>query len=122
MIDKVNLLQKFGLFNDHWSPKIVGDLNDSYLKLAKLQGEFVWHSHANEDELFLIVKGRLLIKFRDHEVWLDEGEMLVVPKGVEHYPVAPEEVYVLLIEPKATQHTGDVQTDQTVAIADQTRL
>jgi len=122
MIDKINLLQKFSLFSDHWHPRIIADLNDSYLKLAKLEGEFVWHQHANEDELFVIVKGSLLMKFRDHDVTVDEGEILVVPKGVEHCPVAHEEVYVLLIEPKSTLHTGDVTTEKTVDVADQVRI
>ncbi len=122
MTDKINLAQKFTLFNETWSPKVVADLNDSYIKLAKLQGEFVWHQHENEDELFIIVKGRLLMKFRDREVWVEEGEILVVPKGVEHLPVAPEEVQIILIEPKGTLHTGDVETERTVSIADQTRI
>jgi mannose-6-phosphate isomerase-like protein (cupin superfamily) len=114
-VEKVNLAQKFSLFNDHWSPKIVGDLNDSHVKLVKLQGEFVWHHHDNEDELFLIVKGRLLIRFRDRDLWLDEGELVIIPKGVEHMPVAPEEVHVILIEPKGTLNTGNVQGEKTVA-------
>jgi len=122
MIDKINLLEKFALFSDTWHPRVIGDLNDSYLKLARLQGEFVWHAHDNEDELFVIVKGSLLMKFRDHEVTVGEGEVLVVPKGVEHCPVAAEEVFVLLIEPKGTLHTGNVQTEKTIAIADQDRI
>src|SRR5690242_2476543 len=101
-MQKVNLKDKLSLFNDHWSPKIVGDLNDSHVKLAKLKGEFVWHKHDNEDELFFIVKGKLLIKFRDQDVYLEEGEFLIIPKGVEHMPVAEEEVQVMLIEPKTT--------------------
>jgi mannose-6-phosphate isomerase-like protein (cupin superfamily) len=120
--EKVNLAAKFALFHDHWSPKIAAELNDSYIKLAKVQGEFVWHNHADEDELFLIVKGRLLLKFRDRDVWVEEGEFIVVPKGVDHCPVAPEEVHMILIEPKSTLHTGDVQTEQTVAVADQARI
>lgn len=110
-MQKVNLTHKFGLFTEHWSPKIVAQLNDSYVKLAKVQGEFIWHHHDNEDELFFIVKGRLLIKFRDRDVWLDEGEFLVVPRGVEHKPVAPEEVHLLLIEPTTTVNTGEVTGD-----------
>ena len=113
-MDKVDIAQKFDLFQEHWSPKIVGELNDSYVKLAKLKGEFVWHHHETEDELFLVVKGRLLMKFRDREVWLDAGEFLIVPKGVEHKPVAAEEVHVLLLEPKSTVNTGNVQNERTV--------
>ena len=114
-MEKVNLAQKFSLFNDYWSPKIVGDLNDSHVKLVKLQGEFVWHHHENEDELFLVVKGKLLIKFRDRDLWLDQGELVIIPKGVEHMPVAPEEVHVILIEPKSTLNTGNVLGEKTVA-------
>ena len=87
-MEKVNLTQKFNLFNETWSPRIAGELNDAYVKLAKLKGEFVWHQHEAEDELFWVVKGRLLIKFRDRDVWLEEGELLIIPKGVEHLPVA----------------------------------
>lgn len=117
-MDKVNIAQKFERFQEQWSPKIVGELNDSYLKLARLKGEFVWHHHENEDEMFLVVKGRLLIKFRDRDIWLDEGEFLIIPKGVEHLPVAEEEVQVMLLEPKTTLNTGNVQNERTVA-ADQ---
>ncbi len=112
-MEKVNLADKFSLFQEHWSPKIVGELNDSYVKLAKLKGEFVWHYHENEDELFLVVKGRLLIKLRDRDIWLDEGEFTIIPKGVEHLPVADEEVHVLLLEPKSTLNTGNVQNERT---------
>lgn len=114
-VDKVNLREKFALFDDHWSPKIVGELNDSYVKLAKFKGEFVWHQHANEDELFLVVRGSLLIKFRDHEVLVEPGEFVIVPRGVEHLPVAEEEVEVLLLEPKSTLNTGDKIGARTVA-------
>lgn len=113
MTDKVNLTEKLTLFSDHWHPRIVGELNGQYVKLAKIQGEFVWHDHAHEDELFFIIKGRLLMKFRDKEVWIEEGEMLVVPAGVEHCPVAPEECHIMLFEPKSTQHTGDVVSERT---------
>ncbi len=113
-MEKINISQKFNLFQEHWSPKIVGELNDSYVKLAKLKGEFVWHRHEKEDELFLVVKGKLLIKFRDREVWLAEGEFLIIPKGVEHLPMAKEEVQVMLLEPKSTVNTGNVQNDRTV--------
>lgn len=114
-VEKVNLEQKFALFQQYWSPKIAGELNDSYIKLAKLKGEFVWHKHEQEDELFLVVKGRLQIKLRDRDIWLEAGEFVVIPKGVEHLPVAQEEVHVLLLEPKTTLNTGDVKNERTVA-------
>ncbi|MDQ6662469.1 MAG: cupin domain-containing protein [Chloroflexota bacterium] len=114
-MEKVNLADKFGLFSDYWSPKIAGELNDSYVKLVKLKGEFVWHHHEIEDELFLVVKGTLLIKLRDHDIWLHEGEFVIIPKGVEHLPIAEEEVHVLLLEPKTTLNTGNVQNERTVA-------
>ena len=114
MTDKVNLEQKLATFDDLWTPKIVGELNGQYVKLAKLQGEFVWHDHEDEDELFLVVKGRLVIALRDRDVVLDEGEFCIVPRGVEHKPVTEQEVHVLLFEPKSTLHTGDVQTEKTV--------
>ena len=112
-MDKINLNQKLSLFHEHWSPKIVGEMNDSYIKLAKLQGEFDWHHHDNEDELFFVVKGQLTIKFRDKDLVLDAGEMVVIPKGVDHLPVAAEEVHVMLIEPKGTLNTGNVVTEKT---------
>lgn len=115
-----NLLDKFKLFDEHWTPKIIGELNDQYVKLAKLKGEFVWHDHKNEDELFYIVKGELLLKFKDRDdVLLSEGELFVVPAGVEHLPIAEEECWVMLVEPKSTAHTGSTQTEGTVAIEDQ---
>ena len=113
-MDKVNLSEKFGLFSEYWSPRIVAELNDSHVKVVKLHGEFVWHHHDHEDELFFVVKGRLLMKFQDRDVWIEEGEMLVVPKGVEHLPVADQEVWVMLIEPKTTLNTGNVQNERTV--------
>ncbi len=113
-MEKVNLANKFGLFQEYWSPKTAGELNDSYLKLAKLKGEFVWHHHEAEDELFLVVQGRLLIKLRDRDILLDEGEFVIIPRGVEHCPVAEEEVHVLLLEPKSTVNTGNVQSERTV--------
>jgi len=115
MIERVNLAQKFDLFDEYWSPRIAGELNDSYVKLAKLKGEFVWHQHDDEDELFLIVKGHLTIKLRDREVELDAGEFVIIPRGVEHLPVAVEEVHVLLLEPKSTLNTGNVQSERTRA-------
>lgn len=113
-VRKVNLAQKFGLFQEYWKPKIVGELNDSYVKLVKLKGEFVWHQHAAEDELFLVVKGRLLIRLRDRDLWLEEGELVVIPKGVEHLPVAEEEAQLLLLELKSTLNTGTVRNGRTV--------
>lgn len=113
-MDKVNLIQKFSLFNDHWSPKIVGDLNESYIKVAKLKGEFVWHHHEKEDEMFFVIKGKLIIRFKDRDLKIEEGELLIIPKGVEHLPVAEEEVWVMLIEPKSTLNTGNIKDERTV--------
>ena len=110
----VNLAEKFQQFAEHWSPKIVGELNDSYVKLVKVKGEFVWHHHDLEDELFLVIKGRLLLKFRDRDVSVGEGEFIIVPRGVEHMPVASEEAHVLLLEPKTTLNTGNVRNERTV--------
>ena len=114
----VNLAEKFRQFDDHWSPKIVGELNDCYVKLVKLKGEFVWHHHDVEDELFLVVQGRLLIRFRDHDVWVGEGEFVIVPRGVEHLPIASEETHVLLLEPKSTLNTGNVRNERTISELD----
>jgi len=114
-VEKITLAEKFGKFSEHWTPKIVGELNDSYIKLAKVQGEFVWHHHADEDELFLVVQGQLTIKLRNQpDLVLGPGELAVIPRGVEHRPVASEEVHLVLLEPKATKHTGNVETDRTV--------
>ena len=113
-MDKVNLVEKFSLFDEYWSPKIVGELNGQWVKLAKLKGEFAWHHHAAEDELFLVVKGRLVIKLRERDVVLDEGEFFIVPRGVEHQPVAEQEAHVLLFEPKSTLNTGNVRNERTV--------
>lgn len=118
VIEKVNLEEKLKLFADHWSPKIIGDLNESQVKLVKLKGEFVWHHHEVEDELFLVVKGHLLIKLRDRDIHLEEGEFVIIPRGVEHLPVAEEEAHVLLLEPKTTLNTGNIQGDRTVANLD----
>ena len=112
-MDVVNIAQKFSLFQEYWSPRIVGELNDSHVKLAKLKGEFVWHFHENEDEMFLVVRGKLLIKLRDRDLWINEGEFVVIPKGVEHCPVADEEVQVMLIEPKSTLNTGQERNERT---------
>src|SRR6266852_1780119 len=113
-MDKVNLSQKFALFQEYWSPKIAGELNDSYIKLVKLKGEFVWHHHDTEDELFLVIKGRLLIKLRDRDIFLEEGEFVIIPRGVEHLPIAKEEAHVLLLEPKTTLNTGNVRDEKTL--------
>ena len=113
-MNKVNLLEKLSLFSDHWSPKVVGELNGQHVKLVKFQAEFVWHKHDGEDELFLVVNGRFRMDFRDHQVWVEQGEFLIVPRGVEHRPVAEEEVHVLLFEPAATLNTGDVRDERTV--------
>ena len=113
-MDKVNLSQKFSMFNDYWSPKIVGELNDSYVKLVKFKGEFVWHQHETEDELFLVVKGSLLIKLRDQDIFLKEGEFVIIPRGIEHLPIAKDEVLVLLLEPKTTLNTGNIGNERTV--------
>ncbi|HSO75782.1 MAG TPA: cupin domain-containing protein [Blastocatellia bacterium] len=114
-MEKVSIADKLRRFSDYWSPKVVGELNDSYVKLVKLDGEFVWHHHEAEDELFLVVKGRLLIKLRDRNIELEEGEFVIIPRGVEHLPVATEEAHVLLLEPKTTLNTGNVTSERTVA-------
>src|SRR5262249_48814750 len=103
------------LFGDHWSPKIVGEVNDFHVKLVKLKGEFLWHSHATEDELFLVLKGRFYMRLREGDIELSEGEFVIVPRGVEHMPVAEEEVSILLFEPKSTLNTGNVLNERTVA-------
>jgi mannose-6-phosphate isomerase-like protein (cupin superfamily) len=112
-MDKVNLLEKLNSFSDYWNPRIVGELNGQYVKLVKFQGPFVWHKHAREDELFFVVKGQFRMEFRDRTVNLAEGEFLIVPKGVEHRPVAEREAQVLLFEPASTLNTGNVETDLT---------
>ena len=117
-MQKVNLREKFALFSEHWSPKIVGDLNGQQVKLVKFQGEFVWHRHDTEDELFLVIQGRFRMEFRDHFVALEEGEFLIAPRGVEHRPVADEEVWVLLFEPATTLNTGNTTGELTAATLD----
>ena len=112
-IEKLNINAKFHLFDDHWNPKIIGQLNGQDVKIAKVQGEFVWHNHKDEDELFYVIKGRLQIEFRDKVVSLDAGEMLIVPRGVDHKPVADEEVWLMLFEPSSTKHTGEVKSEMT---------
>ncbi len=113
MLNKVNINQKLELFTEHWSPKIVGELNGQQVKVAKLKGEFVWHKHDNEDELFWVIKGCLTIAFRDKNIVLNENEFLIVPKGIEHKPIANEEVWIMLFEPATTLNTGDVISDLT---------
>jgi mannose-6-phosphate isomerase-like protein (cupin superfamily) len=114
MTDKINLREKLALISDYWNPHIVAELNGQHVKLVKFRGEFVWHLHDDEDELFLVVQGRFRMEFRDRAVWLEEGEMIVVPRGVEHRPVAENEVHVLLFEPAGTVNTGNVRGDRTV--------
>ncbi len=118
MIRKVSLAEKLGSFQDHWSPKIVGEVNDAFVKLVKFQGDFVWHHHDTEDELFLVVKGRLRMRLRDGELVVGEGELVIVPRGIEHLPVADKETHVLLFEPKTTVNTGNVRSERTVTDPD----
>jgi mannose-6-phosphate isomerase-like protein (cupin superfamily) len=122
-MNKVNLLEKLSLINDHWNPRIIGELNGQYVKLVKFEGPFTWHHHENEDEMFLVVKGRFRMEFRDtdadpnqnvqRETWLEEGEFCIVPRGMEHRPVADEEAHVLLFEPATTLNTGNVENEFT---------
>ena len=114
-MQKVNIEQKLSLFSDHWKPKIVGELNSQQVKLVKFQGPFVWHHHDHEDELFLVVKGRFRMEFEDHSQWIEQGEFIIVPRGVEHRPVADEEAAVLLFEPATTLNTGNVTGELTTA-------
>ena len=115
-METINLAEKFSRFTEHWSPKIAGEVNDSYVKLVKFKGEFVWHHHDNEDELFLVVKGRFRMRLPDGDLWVNEGEFVIVPKGVEHMPVADEECHVMLLEPKTTLNTGNVRNERTVPV------
>jgi mannose-6-phosphate isomerase-like protein (cupin superfamily) len=122
-MNKVNLLEKLSLINDHWNPRIIGELNGQYVKLVKFEGPFTWHHHETEDEMFLVVKGRFRMEFRDtdgdpnqneqSEIWLEEGEFCIVPRGMEHRPVADEEAHVLLFEPATTLNTGNVENEFT---------
>ena len=114
MIEKINLAEKFSRIKEYWKPYIAGELNGQLVKLDKMKGEFVWHHHENEDEMFLAVKGRFRIEFRDKTVWLEEGEFIVVPRGVEHKPVAEEEAWILLFEPASTLNTGNVNNEFTL--------
>ena len=114
-MDRINLREKYQQFNEHWTPKIIAELNGQYVKLAKVQGEMIWHSHTEEDELFIVQQGTLFMDFRDRTVVIGPGEILVVPKGVEHRPrTNGEEVWLMLIEPKSTKHTGEIQHELTV--------
>ena len=113
-MNKINLAEKLNQFHDYWNPKVVGELNGQQVKLAKIKGEFVWHHHENEDELFLVLQGRMKLEFRDRVVELTEGECLIVPRGVEHKPAADEETHLLVFEPASTLNTGNVRSDRTV--------
>ena len=121
-MEVVNVAQKLAQFSDYWSPKIAGEVNDSYVKLVKFKGEFVWHHHEQEDELFLVIRGRLRMKFREHGVEREEtilpGEFIIVPRGLEHMPIADEEVAVMLLEPKTTLNTGNVRNERTREVLD----
>jgi mannose-6-phosphate isomerase-like protein (cupin superfamily) len=118
-MDKVNLAQKFSQFSEHYSPKIVGEVNDAYVKVTKLQGDFMWHHHETEDELFLVIKGELRMKIREkgseREVRIGPGEFIIIPHGVEHFPSADEETHILLLEPKSTLNTGNLKNERTLA-------
>lgn len=112
-MNKVNLLEKFSLFSEHWSPKIIGELNGQQIKLGKFQGEFIWHKHDNADEAFFVMKGSFTMELRDKTIVLNEGDMLIVPKGVEHRPVAENEAWVMMFEPATTLNTGNVINEKT---------
>ncbi len=112
-MEKVNLAEKLSLFTDYYNPRIVGELNNQHVKLAKLKGEFIWHKHDDEDELFLVIKGTLTMEYRDRTVNINEGEFIIVPRGIEHKPVANDEVHILLFEPASTLNTGDVKNEFT---------
>jgi mannose-6-phosphate isomerase-like protein (cupin superfamily) len=114
-METVNLREKFSLFSDYWNPRIIGEVNECHVKAVKLKGEFVWHHHEHEDELFLVVKGTLRMKFRDHEALVREREFVIVPRGVEHLPIADDEVHIVLLEPKTTLNTGNITNERTVA-------
>ena len=113
-MQSVNIADKFRKFQDHWNPRIIGELNDCHVKAVKIKGEFVWHHHDNEDELFLVVKGILRMRFRDREELIREGEFIIVPRGVEHLPIGDEEVHIILLEPKTTLNTGNIENERTV--------
>lgn len=113
-MNRINLAEKFGLFDETWTPKLVGELNGQHIKLVKIKGEFVWHTHDEADEMFLVIKGRITIELRDQRVLLDEGEFYIVPRGVEHRPSAVEEAHIMLFEPAGTANTGNIDDDRTV--------
>lgn len=113
-MSKVNIQQKLSLFTEQWSPRIIGELNGQHVKLVKFQGPFVFHHHETEDEMFLVIKGRFLMEYKDHSEWIEEGEFVIVPRGVEHRPVAEEETHVMLFEPASTLNTGNVESEMTV--------
>ncbi len=115
-MEKINIKQKLSLFSDYWNPKIAGELNGQQVKLVKFLGAFDWHHHENEDEFFMVIKGRFRMELRDRNIELEEGEFLIVPKGVEHRPVAEKEVHVLLFEPASTLNTGNIRNEKTVAV------
>ena len=113
-MEKINVAEKFASIAEAWKPRIAGELNGQMVKLGKFKGPFVWHHHENEDELFLVVKGRFRMELRDQQIWLEEGEFLIVPRGVEHRPVAEEEAWVLLFEPASTLNTGNINNERTL--------
>jgi mannose-6-phosphate isomerase-like protein (cupin superfamily) len=113
-MDKVNIKQKLSLIKEYWQPKVIGEFNDSYIKLGKLKGEFVWHHHEKEDEVLFVMKGALTVKLKEREIILNEGEFFIVPKGVEHITIGEEEVHLMMIEPKSTLNTGNVKAEKTV--------
>jgi len=119
LVEKVNIVEKFAKFEDYWNPRVIGELNGSEVKATKLKGEFMWHTHDNEDEMFLVVKGRLRIRLKDKDISINEGEFIIIPRGVAHLPIAEEEVHVLLFEPKGTLNTGNVVNERTVAQLEQ---
>jgi len=112
-MNKINVVEKLSLFNDYWNPRVLSDLNDQHVKLVKFKGEFVWHKHDFEDEMFFVIKGSFIMEFRDKKIEINENEFIVVPKGIEHKPTAKEEVSVLLIEPKTTLNTGNIENELT---------
>ena len=114
-MEKISLQEKFSKFSELWSPKIIGEINDSVVKIGKLKGEFLWHAHENEDEMFYVFKGELTVKLREKDIVLNEGECVIIPRGAEHMPVAEDEVWVMMIEPKGTLNTGNAESDRTVA-------
>jgi mannose-6-phosphate isomerase-like protein (cupin superfamily) len=115
LVDTINLADKLRQFDEHWSPRIIGQVNDTHIKLVKVSGDFLWHRHDDEDELFFVLSGRLTMRFRDREAVVRPGELIIVPRGVEHQPSAPEETHLLLVEPATTLNTGNVTNERTVA-------